>query len=219
MSCIARLGTSPVIVVLAMLTAIVVWSVPSVADSGPQPPCGRETFPPYPNLDNPPVAKVWDRNELGRDWMPPIRTDWASSGFSTLVVTVARFRHTSGVEGLLRHVGAISELAGMRYWSTTHKRWQTLIVDAYSVAGPVGDRRRKDFSLDELAGGQRIYFQQEDSLSGKATYQMRIRSATPDRLVFDSENISTLTARVRTSIFRRGAIWANSAALWRKGKI
>ncbi len=24
----------------------------------------------------------------------------------------------------------------MRYWSTTHKRWQTLIVDAYALSGP-----------------------------------------------------------------------------------
>jgi len=31
-----------------------------------------------------------------------------------------------GSWGLLRHIRAISELAGMRYWSTTYKQWQTL---------------------------------------------------------------------------------------------
>jgi hypothetical protein len=53
-------------------------------------------------------------------------------GFTTLVTIAARFRQTSEAEALLRHIGAISELAGMRYWSTTHKQWQTSIVDAYS---------------------------------------------------------------------------------------
>ena len=80
----------------------------------------------------------------------------------------------------------------MRYWSTTHKRWQMLIVDAYALSGPDCDRRRRDFSQDEVAEGEYLYFHQEDNLSGKANYRLRIRSASPDRLVFDSENISTM---------------------------
>jgi hypothetical protein len=111
-------------------------------------------------------------------------------GFTTLEVTVARFRHSSGAESLLRRVGAISEFAGMRYWSITHKRWQRLIVDAYAISGPDGDLRRGDFSQDEIAEGKVLYFHQEDNLSGKANYRMRIRNASPDRLVFDTENIS-----------------------------
>lgn len=109
-----------------------------------------------------------------------------------LVVTVARFRTTSGVEGLLRRVGAISERTGMRYWSITHKRWQTLVVKAYALSEVVGDRRRKDFTPDEIAQGGSLYFEQEDNLGGKATYRMRIRIASHDRLVFDIENISTV---------------------------
>ena len=81
---------------------------------------------------------------------------------------------------------------GTRYWSTTHKQWQTLIVDAYASTGPPADQRRKDFSPDEIAEGKYLYFQQADNLSGKATYRMRILSASPDRLVFDSENITTM---------------------------
>jgi hypothetical protein len=96
------------------------------------------------------------------------------------------------VEGLLRHLGAISHLTGMRYWSTTHKRWQTLIVDASALSGETGDRRRDDFSSNEILGGGIVYFQQSDNLSGKATYRMRVGSVSPDRLVFETENISTI---------------------------
>ena len=100
---------------------------------GPQPPCGKEPIPPYPPLDDPAIVKSWSESDFGRDWRPPACTGWAAVGFTTLVTTVARFRHASEAEGLLRHIGAISELAGMRYWSTTHKRWRTLVVDAYAL--------------------------------------------------------------------------------------
>lgn len=93
---------------------------------------------------------------------------------------------------MLHRIGAISGLKGVRYWSTTHKQWQTLILDAYASSGPPDNRRRQDFSPEEIAEGRYLYFQQEDNLSGKALYRMRILSASPDRLVFDTENVTTM---------------------------
>jgi hypothetical protein len=80
----------------------------------------------------------------------------------------------------------------MRYWSTTHQRCQTLIVDAHALPGPADGRRRKDLPPDEIATGKSLYFQQEDNLSGQAIYRMHIQSASPDRLVFNTENISVV---------------------------
>src|SRR6476661_11296443 len=101
--------------------------------TGPQPPCGVEPIPPYPGLDAQAVTKSWSKSELGRDWNPPACTGWTDVGFTTLVTMTARFPNASKTDALLRHIGAISELAGMQYWSTTHKRWQTLVVDAYAL--------------------------------------------------------------------------------------
>jgi len=193
------------VVFLIVFAAILCDEVSSRADTGPQPPCGSATFPPYPDLENSPAARVWGRAESGRDWTPPACTGWTDSGFTTLVVTVARFHHASGIEGLLRRIGAISGFAGIRYWSTTHKRWQTLIINAHALSEAAGDRRREDFSLGEMTEGKSLYFQQEDNLSGKAIYRMRIRSASPDRLVFDTENTSTLRY-LRMPIFRPGGM-------------
>jgi hypothetical protein len=123
----------------------------------PQPPCGQATVPPYPGLDNPPIVKFWSESEFSRGWQPPSCTSWADVGFSTLITTVARFRYASGAQGLLRHIGAISELAGMRYWSTTHQQWQTLIVSAHALAGSQPGRRRQDFTPDEMQGGKVLY--------------------------------------------------------------
>ena len=177
---------------VALLTLILWCAGAAQADAGPQLPCGSEPFPRYPDVDSPPAVRVWDRSDLGGEWIPPGCTSWSTPGFSTLVVTVARFQSGSDTEGLLRHIGAISELAGMRYWSTTHKRWQTLIPNAYALSGPAGDQPRKDFSPDEMVEGRPLYFHQEDNLSGKAVYQMRILRASPDRLVFSTENTSPI---------------------------
>jgi hypothetical protein len=83
------------------------------AQSGPQPPCGNEPVPPYPDPDNSPIVKFWSDAVSSRDWRPPACTGWAEAGFSTLITTVARFRYAAGTEGLLRHIAATSELAGV----------------------------------------------------------------------------------------------------------
>jgi uncharacterized protein DUF6675 len=175
-----------------MLAGMLFCQTHGYAQSGPRPPCGNEPIPSYPALDSGPAVKFWSESDFGRNWRPPICTGWSEPGFSTLVTTVARFRHTSGVEGLLRHIGAPSNLAGMRYWSTTHKQWQTLIVTAHALTGTPPTQHREDFTLDEMNAGKILYLEQIDNLSGKATYRMHIVEASPDRLVFDVENVSVM---------------------------
>jgi hypothetical protein len=80
----------------------------------------------------------------------------------------------------------------MRYWSTAHKQWRTLIVDAYALTDVQSGQRRADFTPDEMKEGEVLYFEQVDNLSGKATYRMRIAEASADRLVYDVENVSTM---------------------------
>ncbi len=175
-----------------VLSAMLLCQTHGYAQLGPQPPCGKESAPPYPGLDKSAIVKLWSTSDLGLDWRPPACTGWAATGFTTLVTTVARFRHTSEAEGLLRHIGAISELAGMRYWSTTHKHWETLIVDAYALTGSQSGQRRGDFTPDEMKEGVTLYYEQVDNRSGKEVYRMHIAEASADRLVIDVENVSTI---------------------------
>jgi len=175
-----------------MLSAILVCQAHDYAQLGPHPPCGAQLAPPYPALDHPASVKLWSKSDLGPDWKPPACTGWGAVGFTTLVSIVARFRYTSEAEGLLRHIGAISELAGMRYWSTTHKQWRTLIVEACALTGFEAGRCREDFTPDEMKQGKVLYFEQSDNLSGKAIYRMHIAEASADRVVFDVENVSTM---------------------------
>jgi len=160
--------------------------------TGPRLPCGNEPIPEYPGVNEPAVVKSWSKADLGRDWKPPVCTGWTEVGFTTLVTIAARFPYTSEAEGLLRRIGAISELAGMRYWSTTHKQWRTLIVNAYALTDSQSGQRRKDFTSNEMKEGTVLYFEQVDNLSGKAIYRMHIVEASASRLVFEVENVSTI---------------------------
>ena len=145
---------------------------------------------PNPGVDDAPISTFWSESDFGRDWRPPACTSWAGAGFSTLV-TVARFCYTSGTEGLLRRIGAISELAGMRYWSTTHKQWQTLIVEANALANPKPSHHRQDFTPDEMTEGKLLYLEQVDNLSGTAVYRLHIAEASAD----GSSSKSRMSAR------------------------
>lgn len=194
---------------LVVVAAILGGNVSSGADAGPQPPCDCAPYPPYPDLEHSPAVRAWDRAESGRDWNPPACTGWTDPGFTTLVATAARFRNVSGVEGLLRRIGAISELAGIRYWSTTRKQWRTLIVNARALSDAAGNGPRGDFSPGEMTEGKSLYFEQEDNISGKAIYRMRIRAVSPDRLVIDTENVSTVRYLLMP-IVRPGGIQATT---------
>ena len=184
--------TRPCHCVWFILPAMLFCQAHGYAQSGPRPPCGTEPDPPYPGLDDSAIVKSWSKADLGRDWRPPACTGWTAVGFTTLVTTVARFRTATGAEGLLRHIGAISDLAGMHYWSTTHKQWQTLIMEAHALAGFEPGRRREDFKPDEMKAGKVLYFEQVDNLSGKAIYRMRIAEASADRIVIDVENVNAI---------------------------
>jgi hypothetical protein len=175
-----------------VLAVMLLCQAHGYAQLGPQPPCGKEPVSPYPGLDDSAIVKSWNKSDLGPDWRPPACTGWTTMGFTTLVTTIARFRYTSEAEGLLRHFGAISELTGMRYWSTTHKQWQTLIVDAHALTGLQPSQRREDFTPDEIREGKILYFEQVDNLSGKAIYRMHIEEVSAARLVIDVENASTM---------------------------
>ena len=176
-------------VVLSLLFGVV---AAGMARPGPQPPCGSDPTPAYSDLDKPPATGFWDRSDPARDWMPPICTGWTVRGFSTLTVIAGRFRTTAGAAAVRTRVGAVSEMKGMRYWSTTHKDWRTLIDDAFATNSPTSVKRRMDFSPDEIREGASVYFQQTDNLSGKAIYRMHVLESTPDRLVFETENVTTM---------------------------
>jgi hypothetical protein len=137
-------------------------------------------------------VKSWNRAELGREWQPPSCTGWAENGFNTLVTISARFHPGGGPDELFRRVGAVSKLAGIRYWSTTHKEWRTLVQDANALTDSRHGEKRGDFAATEIKAGAILYFEQVDNLSGKAIFRLRILEANARQFIFEVENVSTV---------------------------
>jgi hypothetical protein len=162
------------------------------AQGAPQPPCGMDPIPAYPSVDAPPVVKFWKQAELERDWKPPACTGWTTTGYSTLTTVSARFHYSGSSDDLLRRIGAISQSNNIRYWSTTHKQWQTLISDSFAVNSFPSAQRRPDFTPEEIKPGETVYFQQSDNISGKAVFRMHVGEASSDRIVYEVENVSPM---------------------------
>jgi hypothetical protein len=108
----------------------------------------------------------------------------------------------------------------LRYWSVTHKQWRTLITDDYAISAQQGGQRRADFTADEMSQGDVLYFEQDDNLSGKATYRMQIMQALSDRLAIKIENVGTIRYFL-VPILRPGALQSvyflgcESKGVWR----
>jgi hypothetical protein len=108
----------------------------------------------------------------------------------------------------------------MRYWSTTHAQWQTLVVSARALSGSKSGQRRQDFAPEEMTDGKILYFEQVDNLSGAVIYRLHIVEATADRLVFEVENASIIR-RFLVTLFDPGEMQAiyfldrESASVWR----
>jgi hypothetical protein len=177
---------------MCAILALFLWRVEPRAQTGPVPPCGMESVPAYPELGAASVEKFWRPADVSKDWKMPACAGWTRPGFSTLVTTAARFHYAGGADSLLRRIGAISELAGVRYWSPTHNKWQTLILEATALAGPNAKPVRADFTPDEIRYGDSLYFQQADNLLGKAIYRMRVVESSADRIVFSVENVGAM---------------------------
>jgi hypothetical protein len=185
-------STAQALVLAFGLSFAVVGPSAQTGRPGLQPPCAEEPNPSYSAVNDPPKVKSWSQTDLGLTWKPPACTGWTEQGFTTLVTTSARFPYSAAGAVLLRHIGAISQRTGVRYWSTTHQRWQTLIVDAHVVTGVQHGQRRQDFTPEEMKVGEALYFEQVDNLTGKATYRMQVLEESANRIVFTVENVSTI---------------------------
>jgi hypothetical protein len=176
---------------VGLYAALLLSANSSLAQSGPQPPCGAAPSPAYADLGSTPAVRVWTGDELGADWTPPSCTGWRPLPFRSLLAAAGRFRYQGSVEDLLARFGAVSTMTAIRYWSVSDKRWQTLITKASALEGPDAAKRRPDFSVAEMRGGTDLYFAEDDNRStGDVVYRLRVRETAPDRLVVETENVS-----------------------------
>jgi hypothetical protein len=148
---------------------------------------------PYPPFGNPPNVHIWNVRDLPKAWSAPQCARWATQRFTLLTALSARFDFDGDADQLLARFAAISAWRGMKYWSAGDGKFLTLITDSAAVDSSDGERRRRDFSTEEMKSGKDLYFIQDDNRSsGGVTYRMRVIENERDRLVVTIENVSTV---------------------------
>jgi hypothetical protein len=168
-------------------------SAPARADAGPAPPCGSAPNPAFSAEAVRPDVATWAASDLPAGWQAPRCAAWAGAHFTNFVALAGQVPGDMAVDGFLVGFGAVSGWRGLPYWSFTDRRIQPLIVDAYAVEGPSGDRRRADFTPAEMRGGKDLLFRQRDNRSsGAILYRLRVTELTPARVVVELENIDPI---------------------------
>jgi hypothetical protein len=196
----SRLHRGPVRRLSALLgLLILIWPAAVHSQSGPIAPCGSDGPPPYPAFSDSPNARNWRAGDIATSWAPAACIGWASQGFTVLTALAGHFRFDGSVDDLLARFGAQSAWRGIRYWSVTDGRWETLITDAAALDSSNHQQRRTDFTLFELKSGADLYFLQKDNRSSDAViYRMRVATVEPNRLVVTIENVSAVSLFIFT---------------------
>ena len=178
------------------LGVVLLLLLPAVARGGsvPVPPCPEGgAAPAVPPLGAPPTIEVWHGDSLDRHAPAPACLGWPSFDFSTLLVITGRFRHAGGVESVLSDVGRMSSWVGLRYWSISDERWQTLVERSAAVTDLASRQLRPDFTPDELRPGRDLYFlQRENRGKEDIVYRLRVLSRGPDGFSVDFSNASAI---------------------------
>lgn len=184
---------------------ILFFTTTAFAADAPRLPCGgQESFPGYADLKSTPNVRVWSRRELGVHWVPPACTGWLPKE-GIVVALAGQFQFSGSAIDLLARFGAISTLAGLRYWSVSENGWRVLISHATALEGPDLDRPRPDFSTAEMKSGGNLYFAHDDNRStGEVVNRLKVREITANRLVVTTENVSPMRKLMLTIVNPEG---------------
>jgi hypothetical protein len=192
-----------VVMLVATLLILICQHPPAHAQEPPLPPCdtsatGTQPVPAFASPGLPPTLQTWRPGDLPADWTPSACLGWPQPHRQLIVALAGSFAFTGAVDDLAHRFAAISELRGIRYWSATEGRWETLITAATALTARDG-QKRGDFTLAELATGRDLFFQQQDNrATNDVIYRLRLRSRTADRLEVEEENISAVRLYIFT---------------------
>jgi hypothetical protein len=188
--------------VSSLMAALTLIAGAAGATEWPRPPCGGSPVPAYPTAPGSPNIQ----SQPVRGWTPPTCLGWNGTAPTEIVAIAGRLHESSGADALLARFGAISQMIGVRYWSTTEQAWRNLFHEAFAVTDVTGAHRRDDFRPEELQPGASLHLAERDGRSsGVVIYRMRVIARTPDRVVVNVVNASPVGVSVVT-LFKPGEL-------------
>ena len=157
--------------------------------------CRSATIQPqYAAPGAPPVVQAI-RGSAGTSAAPPGAQCFGKSNSAAMWFTVAAvFQSNDSPQAMMARFGAISQLLGVQYWSTTEQKWRPLVLSAYATTAVNSDAKpRADYSAAELSTGSDRYYRIADNRSGHdVLYRLRLRSSQPGGMVVETANVEPI---------------------------
>lgn len=147
------------------------------------------TYPSFAQMGALPTVATW--KELTR---LPVECHITLQNAAELTVAFASlFTHSGSIEDIAQRLGAISTTQGLRYWSVSDQDWRELVSEAHALQTDNAKSIRPDFTDQEILSGKTLFFAQNDTRSwGLNTYSLKAISSSPDHLVLESHNSSSV---------------------------
>lgn len=161
------------------------------------PPCANSPYPVAGNVGAALNQLVWVDDDSLENWSPPACTGWTAGPTKALLAAAGRFRMSGDSATFASRLADISDMTDLVYWSATRDRWRNLFKEAVALSSFEADTERADFSADELIPEAELYYGlAEDNPTTGVVYQLVIHERTPDRLVFETINVTALRAKL-----------------------
>ncbi|HEX7719319.1 MAG TPA: DUF6675 family protein [Woeseiaceae bacterium] len=179
------------------MAAVFISRGDALAQDIPVPPCEGQPHPAAGAVGDSLTQLVLIDEEVPEGWSPPPCTGWSAGPTRALQATAGRFRMTGDTDAVATHLANVSRMTSIVYWSTTRERWRPLFAEAFALARPDPDARRGDFKTSAVVPGAELYsWLKENNPSAGVVYRTTVRERTPDRLVFETVNVTAIKARL-----------------------
>lgn len=187
---------------LAFATSVLcLWIVLAHAALAAQ--CVLPSWPSAAPISYSPTVAVGAASDFMGDANDAICHEWDRQRFPQVAV-VSGLIAASNARSLLERLGAVSQFAGMRYWSVTDRRLEVLITSAFAVEPARLTEARPDYSPQEMLAGQELQFSEHDNrLPDPVIYRMRITEHDEHHFVIEMSNL-TPVKRLFFTMFSAG---------------
>jgi hypothetical protein len=175
--------------VLTCVFAVAAASSARIGDTG----ClSSGVQPQYAALGSAPIARAIQMT--GSTAAPAGAVCFDKSDSTVLWITVASLIQSSDSRStFIGRFGAVCQLLGVQYWSTTDQAWRPRVSSAHATNVPNPFEPRADYSAAELATGQDRYYETTDTRSGRSVaYRLRLLLNQPGRVVIETANVEAI---------------------------
>jgi hypothetical protein len=151
-----------------------------------------DIHPTYPPPNAPPSVQVTE--VAGNASAPSGANCFAEHNPAATWTTVSSVVRTLLTpDELMQRFGAISQLPGLLYWSTTDEAWRPMISAAFAVDSADAVKPRADYSFNELITGTVRYYRVTDTRTREPiNYRLQVRPSPPGHLVVETTNVEPI---------------------------